>query len=188
MTRKNASSAPPSTPSWQATREILKTRARALARPRDRQQTSGETFDVVEFRLAQERYAIERAHVREVYPLKELTPLPCTPNFILGIINVRGQILPVLEVKKFFDLPETGITDMHMVIIVHSEGVELGILADAISGVRSIAISDLQPSLPTLTGIRSQYLKGITDQRVVILDVPKILADPKIVVDEEVEK
>jgi purine-binding chemotaxis protein CheW len=168
--------------------EILKARARILARPAKRDDDAqGEILNVIEFRLAQERYAVEQKFVREVYPLKELTPLPCTPGFVLGMINVRGQILPVINVKKFFDFPEAGITDLHMVIIVHTEEMELGILADAVTGVRSIPQNLCQPSLPTLTGIRSKYLKGVTDQHVVILDVPSILNDPKTIVNEEVE-
>jgi purine-binding chemotaxis protein CheW len=169
-------------------REILKTRARALAQPRKHDQDAdGQTLSVIEFRLAQERYAVEQKHVREVHPLKELTPLPCTPAFVRGMINVRGQILPVIDVKKFFDLPEAGITDLHMVIIVHSKEMELGILADAVTGVRLIPQGVCQPSLPTLTGIRAQYLRGVTDQHIAILDVPSILNDPRIVVNEQVE-
>lgn len=169
----------------EAAKEILKSRARAMARPFETKET-GETLEVIEFRLAQEKYAVEQSNVREVYPLKELTPLPCTPPFILGIVNVRGQILTVIDIKKFFDLPEAGLTDMHMVLIVHAGDVELGILADVVTGGRSIPLDSLQPSLPTLTGIRARYLKGVTNQHVAVLDVPSILADPKILVDEEV--
>jgi purine-binding chemotaxis protein CheW len=131
---------------------------------------------------------VEQKYVREVHPLRELTALPCTPAFMLGMINVRGQILPVIDVKKFFDLPQAGITDLHMVIIVHTEEMELGILADAVAGVRLVPQSSCQPALPTLTGIRAKYLKGVTDQHVVILDVPSILNDPKTIVNEEVEE
>ena len=164
-------------------KEILKTRARILARPAKRDDDGqGEILNVIEFRLAQERYAVEQKYVREVHPLRELTPVPCTPGFVLGMINVRGQILPVIDVKKFFDLPETGITDLHMVIIVHTEEMELGILADAVTGVRLVPQALCQPSLPTLTGIRARY------QHMVILDVPSILNDPKTIVNEEVEE
>jgi purine-binding chemotaxis protein CheW len=69
---------------------------------------------------------------------------------------------------------------------VHNGDIELGILADAIVGVRTIPLSACQPSLPTLTGIRAQYLKGVTDEQIVILDVPKILGDKKLLVEEEV--
>ena len=126
--------------------------------------------------------------MQEVCPFKELTPLPCTPPFVLGIVNVRGRILPVLDLKKFFDLPEQGLTDLHRLILVRGNDLELGLLADVIVGVRSIPVDSLQPSLPTLTGIRSDYLKGVTAERLVVLDLARILADPKIIVHEEVEQ
>lgn len=167
-------------------RQILKARAKALARPPESRQHTEAALEVIEFGLAQERYAILTAAVREVYPLKDLTPLPCTPPFVLGIINVRGQILPVIDIKKFFDLPQQGITDLHKVIIVHNEEMELGILADVIIGLRVMPVNALEPSLPTLTGVREEYLKGVTADRLVVLDVAKILADPKIIVNEDV--
>ena len=166
--------------------EILRARARALARPPE-DAPAAALLDVLEFRLAQERYALETRYVREVCPLKDLTPLPCTPPFVLGIVNVRGRIVPVLDPKKFFDLPEQGLTDLHRIIVVEGSEVEFGLLADATVGVRSIPADTLQPSLPTLTGIRSEYLKGVTAERLVVLDVGRILADPKIIVHEEVD-
>ena len=141
---------------------------------------------MLEFRLAQEHYALEDRWVQEVCPLKELTPLPCTPPFVLGIVNVRGRILPVLDLKKLFDLPEQGLTDLHRIVLVRGNDLELGLLADVIVGVRSIPADSFQPSLPTLTGIRSDYLKGVTAERLVVLDLARILADPKIIVHEEV--
>ena len=167
--------------------EILRARARTLARPPDDAPAAATLLDVLEFRLAQERYALETRYVREVCPLKDLTPIPCTPPFVLGIVNVRGRILPVLDLKKLFDLPEQGLTDLHRIILVEAHEVEFGLLADATVGVRSIPADTLQPSLPTLTGIRSEYLKGVTAERLVVLDVGRILADPKIIVHEEVE-
>jgi purine-binding chemotaxis protein CheW len=100
---------------------------------------------------------------------------------------VRGRIVPVLDVKKFFDLTEQGLTDLHRIILIRGNHLELGLLADVIVGVRTIAVDNLQPSLPTLTGIRSEYLKGVTTERLVVLDLARILADPKIIVHEEVE-
>jgi purine-binding chemotaxis protein CheW len=168
-------------------REILRARARALARPRQKQQDASTLLELLEFSLADERYALESRHVQEVQPLRDLTPLPCTPPFVLGIVNVRGRILPVLDLKKFFELPEQGITDLHRIILVRGHDLELGLLADVIVGVRTVRADSLQPSLPTLTGIRAHYLKGVTDERLVVLDLARILTDPKIVVQEEVE-
>src|ERR1700674_394481 len=167
--------------------QILRARAQALARPPAHTPAAGTLLEVLEFRLAQERYALETRYVREVYPLKDLTPLPCTPPFVLGIVNVRGRILPVLDIKKFFDLPEQGLTDLHRIILVGGNDLELGLLADVVVDVRTIPVDRLQPSLPTLTGVRDQYLKGVTAERLVVLDLGRILADPKIIVHEEVE-
>lgn len=170
-----------------AAKAILRDRARALARPRQSTAAPAESLELLEFRLAQESYALETRHVSEVVPLKDLTPVPCTPPFIRGIVNIRGRITPVLDIKKFFDLPQEGLSDLHRVIIVRSNELEFGLLADAISGVQLLALDELQASLPTLTGIRSEYLKGVTAGRVVVLDLDRIFADPKIIVHEEVE-
>ena len=167
-------------------RQILLARAQALARTPERTPVAGASLEVLEFRLALERYALEDRWVQEVCPFKELTPLPCTPPFVLGIVNVRGRILPVLDLKKFFDLPEQGLTDLHRLILVRGNDLELGLLADVIVGVRSLPVDSLQVSLPTLTGIRSDYLKGVTAERLVVLDLARILADPKIIVHDEV--
>jgi purine-binding chemotaxis protein CheW len=167
--------------------QILRARAQALARPPEHAREAVTLLEVLEFRLAQERYALETRYVREVYPLKDLTPLPCTPPFVRGIVNVRGRILPVFDLKKFFDLPEQGVTDLHRIIVIGGDEIELGLLVDAAEGVRSIRADGLQASLATLTGIRSEYLKGVTAERLVVLDVARILASPNIIVHEEVE-
>src|ERR1700687_2656174 len=73
-------------------KEILKDRARALARDPRPAETEGGTLEVLEFLLAYERYGIEMSWVRETLPLRDITPVPCTPPFVLGLINVRGQI------------------------------------------------------------------------------------------------
>lgn len=167
-------------------KKILKDRAKRLAHEPERREGKELFIDVVEFILASERYAVESEYVREVCPLKNLTPLPLTPLFVMGIINVRGQILSVINIKKFYDLPEKGITDLNKVIIVHDDDMELGILADAVAGFRSIPVADIQPPLPTLTDIRADYLKGVTKESVVILDLKKMLSDRRIIVHEEV--
>src|SRR3972149_3375343 len=167
--------------------KILKSRAKILAVESEKKAKAEEFIQVVEFLLAYEKYAVASEYVREIYPLKEFTPIPCTPPFVLGIINVRGQILSVIDIKKFFDLPEKGLTDLSKVIILCSETMEFGILADVILGVRNISMSELQTSLPTLTGIREEYLKGVTNDRTVILDAEKLLSDKSIVVHELVE-
>ncbi len=162
--------------------KILRKRARLLAQEAEAIKEEDSYCRVVEFMLANERYALELVCIQEVCPLKELTPLPCTPPFVLGIVNFRGQILSVIDLKKFFDIPGYELTNLNRIIILHSDEMEFGILADEVLGVRSILLSEIQPSMPTFTGIRAEYLKGVTKDRVVILNGEKILADKNIIV------
>ena len=165
---------------------VLRDRAASLAR-QTRPESGAASLEVVVFRVAGETYGVESAHVREVYPLKDLTPVPCTPPFVLGITNVRGQILSVIDIKKLFDLPEQGITDLNRVVVLQSEHMAFGILADTILGARRVPVAELQPSLPTLTEVREQYLKGVTEDRLVVLDAEALLSDRSLVVHEEAE-
>lgn len=174
------------TPETEETARILRERALALALQPDAEQTPEQGIEVIEFGLAHERYAVESSHVREVYPLENLTPLPCTPAFVLGIVNLRGEIVSVIDLRKFFDLPQAGLPDLNKVIVLESASMVFGILADVIHGVRRIPVAEIQPSLPTLTGIREKYLKGITAQRTVVLDAARLLADDDIVVQQQV--
>jgi purine-binding chemotaxis protein CheW len=171
-------------PGLEERRLILSARAKALA-AEPVQDEAGEKIEIVEFLLAYERYGIETSFVREVYPLRDLTPVPCTPAFVLGIINVRGRILSIVDLKKFFDLPEKGLGELNKVIILRSDDMEFGVLADTIVGVRTLPLAGLQASIPTLTGVREEYLKGITKDRMAVLDAGKILADKRITVDEQ---
>lgn len=174
-------------PTGEARQRILGERAKILAGDAGDKSETGEYLEVAEFLLAHEKYAIETRHIREVYSVTDLTPIPCTPPFVFGIINVRGEIVSVIDIKKFFDLPEKGITDLNKAIILQSKGIEIGILVDAVLGVRNIFITEIEGGLPTLTGIRKEYLKGITKDSQVILDAEKLLSDRRIIVDEKVE-
>jgi purine-binding chemotaxis protein CheW len=174
------------TPGPEERRKILRARARSLAvRDETEAKASIQRVEIVEFTLGSERYGVETRFVREIHPLTEFTSLPSTPAFVLGLVNVRGQILSIINLKKLLELPEKGITDLNKVIIVQDGQMEVGILADAILGIRVIPSDELCPSLPTLTGIREEYLKGITKDLLGVLNLESVLADEKLVVDEE---
>jgi len=168
-------------------RTVLRSRAKRLSQEIENAGADEKNIEILEFLLAHETYAIETHFIREVYPMTELTPLPCTPPFVSGLINIRGQILTVIDMKKFFDLPEKGITNLNKVIVVRKNAMELGILADEIIGIRSIPVSELQPPLSTITGIYADYLKGVTGGRTIILDMERFLTDRRLIVHEEVE-
>jgi purine-binding chemotaxis protein CheW len=163
---------------------LLRQRAEALAR-RPPTAASAAAIELLEFRLARDCYALETRHVREVLPLAELAPVPCTPPFVRGVVNVRGRITTVIDLQQFFELPAHGLADLHHVILVRREGLELGLLADAVAGVRTQPLAGLQPPLPGAPGVRPDHLRGVTADRVLVLDLDRMLADPRINVHEE---
>jgi purine-binding chemotaxis protein CheW len=170
------------TPGTEDKKRLLKARAKALSQEIIQEDAGQQYLEVVEFRLVGEVYGIETSYIREVYPLKELVPVPGTPPFFLGITSVRGQILSVIDIKRLFNLPDKGLTELDKIVIVRNGEVELGIRADVILGMRSIPQGDIQPSLPTLAGIREKYLSGITKDAVIMMDIQKLLKDESLIV------
>jgi purine-binding chemotaxis protein CheW len=181
-----------STPTSEQQKAILRERAKVMAyRPLPTRGDAPE-LEIVEFRMAHETYGFESRFIREVYPLKDYCPVPCTPAFVVGLVNVRGQLLSVLDLKKFFGLATQELDNHNQAIILHNsamgnDSMEIGVLADTLLDVRHVARESLQPALPTLTGVRYEFLLGITPQRVIVLDAEKLLSSRDIIVYEEVE-
>lgn len=167
-------------------KRILRERAFELAKPKVENIVVGETMEGLCLLLSEEQYIIDSKYVVEVLPLTELTPLPCTPPFVLGIINVRGRILSVVNLKKFLNLPDKGITNLNRVIVVKNNLIELGILADEVVESKIILIDELQQNLSTLNQSQKEYLLGVTPDFSVVFHIEKFLSDEKIIVNEEV--
>src|SRR3990172_12567895 len=112
-------------------KRILRERAEALAKPVEEARTPTEPLELLVFSLAGERYGIETAQVLEVVPLRGLTPVPCTPPFVLGVVNHRGRIRPVLDLRRLFELATPGVPEGGRVVAVEAGGMTFGIFADA---------------------------------------------------------
>jgi len=166
---------------------ILSQRAKRLARPSTDLLGDLEGASVLEFLIAGEKYGVESSYVSECFQLRDLTPLPCTPRFVRGIINVRGRIVCAIDLDLLLDLPAAESNDRSAVVVLNGAGIETGVLIDAILGVRSIPEGEIRQSLSTLNGIQAEYLKGVTRDNVAVLDVLTILSDPRIRVHEEVD-
>ena len=187
LARTQQNTSPAREPSPEERREVLESRARALAREASSAPDRRQALEIIQFRLADETYGVESVFVREACQLKRFTPLPGAPPFVLGIINLRGEIISVVDLKKFFSLSEKGLGELNKVIIIGDQQMEFGILADAILGESSVPLDAIKPAPPTVTGIGAEYLKGVTSDLAIILDAQRILGDEKIVVHQEAE-
>lgn len=162
-------------------KRILKARARDLARESTASEFA-ESMEVLEFQLGHERYAVETCYVREAHPLDNLTTLPNVPNFVMGLMNIRGEILSVVDIKRFFGLPEKGITHLDKVIVLEFRGMIFGIVADELDGVRRLSTTEMDASRQGPIGIDGDYIQAITTSGLAVLDGRALLTDEKIIV------
>ena len=167
--------------------DVLKARARELARIPEAAEKKAGVLQIIEFEIANERYGFELHSVREVFQTGQLVPVPGTPAFIAGVVNLRGDVLAVVDIRKFFELQEEQPGGTRTIILIENTEMRLGVLADDVLGVRAISHDQLQTSLPTLIGLRADYLAGVTGDGLVVLAATKILSDSRILIYEEVE-
>src|SRR5690606_23299465 len=155
-------------PAPQETRRILRQRALAMAEAAPAIE-HGATLEIAEFQLAHEHYAIETRFIREIGRLDNLTPLPCTPAHVMGIVNHRGEILSVVDLQRFFGLAEKGITYLDKLIVLESGTMRFGILADEIVGVRALPCVELDNARQPPAAMDGNYLRGITRPGLAVL-------------------
>ncbi len=165
---------------------ILRERAQALARPLEAMETLGEVMDLLVLTVAGERYGIETAHVLEAIPLQGLTPLPGAPPVLLGVVNSRGRILPVVDLRRLFGLAGQGVGEGSRTVVVDAAEVAFGIYADAVAGIVRVGSAHLAPPPSALGAGRQRLIRGITGEMVAVVDVEAMARDPRIVVNEEV--
>lgn len=144
---------------------------------------SDERIEVLAFSVAGERYAFETRCVAQVYPMSPVTVIPGVPDFVVGIIAARGEVLSVIDLRSLLDLPLARLDDPAAVVVLQSETMEFGILADDILGIERYPQQTLERTLPTLANIEKTYLKGVAVDRTAILDADRLLSDPRLVVE-----
>jgi purine-binding chemotaxis protein CheW len=161
--------------------EILKRRSKTLSTPKTAMHVE-DTVEIAVFLLGNDLYGFDIEHLREVCTLSDVTYIPCAPNFVVGVINLRGQIIPILDILLFMNM--SGNSDRPCVfnkaIILERNKLVVGFLVDEVIGARQVPVSSLQQILHADDGHKAEYVKGITKERLVVLDAGKLLEDPRL--------
>lgn len=161
-------------------RQLLDERARLLARVPEEPPRAGEELELVGFVLAGERYGIESRFVREVARLTRFTPVPGTPAFVLGVTNLRGEILALFDLRHLLGVTADGVTDLGRIVVLGEHRPEFGLLADAASEILSVPGASLaQPE----AAWGRPYLRGVGPDGVIVLSGEALLGDPQLTVD-----
>jgi purine-binding chemotaxis protein CheW len=138
-----------------------------------------ELNQLISFEVGEEEYGLEILRVKEVIRLREITRLPRAPSFVKGIINLRGDVIPIIDLRDRFGLERQEYTAMTRVIVVDVESRLVGMVVDAASQVVRIPADQIQPPPPIVGGLSAEYIKGVgkLDSRLIILlNIDRILS------------
>ncbi|MBE0597820.1 MAG: chemotaxis protein CheW [Desulfuromonadales bacterium] len=155
----------------------LRQRARELARPQ-RLAESAERLAVIEFELEGQLFACETSWVEEVFRPRELTPLPGAPAPVVGLVNRRGTILSVADLRPLLALSTTAEEALEVVLVLAGEGSLFGFMAARVDVARELFRSDLAPSPATWPEPALRYLQGVLPGAVPLLDARRLLTAP----------
>lgn len=162
---------------------ILEERAAALSRSSEDAE-SGETIGMVVLVVGDERYAVEVQDVQEIEPLDKVTPIPGTPAFWTGVVNLRGSMYPVLDIERYLGLPASEGVEHPKVALVSRAGLSVGLLVDEVAEIRKVRSSEIGP--PVADGSsKAEVVRGVTPDMLSVLDLEALLSDPALVVEDE---
>ncbi len=131
------------------------------------------------FVLGDEEYGIEILKVREIIGVMDITTVPRTPDFIKGVINLRGKVIPVIDLRLKFDMEEAEYTSETCIIVVDIKGILVGIVVDTVSEVTDVVDENIEPAPSFGSSVDTEYIMGMAkvgDKVKILLDINKVLS------------
>lgn len=142
--------------------------------------TDDSTHRWVTFRLANEAYGINVTQVREVLRITEIAPVPGAPDYVIGIINLRGNVVTVMDTRKRFGLQPVDADEQSRIVIIEVDGQEVGILVDSVAEVVDIRESAVEQAPSVGNDDASKYIQGVTSREgelLILVDLNKLLSE-----------
>ncbi|RJX73815.1 chemotaxis protein CheW [Vibrio sinensis] len=143
-------------------------------------QMNDEVLQWVTFQLEEETYGINVMQVREVLRYTEIAPVPGAPDYVLGIINLRGNVVTVIDTRSRFGLVEGEITDNTRIIVIESEHQVIGILVDSVAEVVYLRSSEIDTTPSVGTDESTKFIQGVSNREgklLILVDLNKLLSD-----------
>ncbi len=135
--------------------------------------------DFISFAIGDEQYGVDIMAVREIKGWSSVTHLPNQPDYMRGVLNLRGVMVPIIDLRCRFGQGRTDTTPLHVVIIVQIDGRQVGLLADRVLDIVSLEPSQVQPVPRVANGVRASFLAGlitIDDAMLALVDLPSLLS------------
>lgn len=144
------------------------------------EQAAGRERQIVVFSLGSETYGVDIASVREIIPVQKIVSVPRAPDFVEGIINLRGRVIPVLDLRKHFGFEQKKGDPSQRIVLVEAGQESIGVIVDAVSSVLRISDESVEPAASVIVGAEIEYIQGIAkvdEELVVLIDLTKIISD-----------
>jgi len=172
---------------------VLESRARVLARTGDVASTEQDVLRLLTFSVAEERFGVDLHYIQEIQPLKPKmwSLVPCTPAFIVGAVNIRGRIYSLMNIAAYLEIGAEADMEKAHVLLIRGETVperrlmEFCILADARPKLEQVPLTAVQPASGTLSAKGQEFIRGVTSDMLMILDLEKLISHSGIIVREE---
>lgn len=143
---------------------------------------------IIAFRLGEEEYGVDVSQIQEIVKMRDITRVPKAPYYIKGVMNLRGNVIPVIDLRKRFSLPFKETTDQSRIIVFDIKGVKFGIIVDAVSEVIRLPKENIEPPPPiAMGGIEASYIRGVgklQNKLIILLDLEKALNLEELVGEE----
>ena len=139
------------------------------------------------FKVGSEIYGLKLKQAKEIIKPPKVTNVPNTEEYILGVINLRGQVIPVINLKNKLGLKEDDIKDLSnaqnkKIVVINIKDMLIGLYVDGVNEVMNLAVEDIEGVADNKTGIRDEYIKGVStfsDSLIIVLDINNLLFDQK---------
>jgi purine-binding chemotaxis protein CheW len=139
-----------------------------------------EVLQFVTFTLNKEQYAVDILNVQEINRITDITKVPNSPDYVEGVINLRGKVIPVINLRKKFCFEEKPTDDTSRIIIMEINGITNGLIVDSVSEVLRVPSSIIEPAPPMSSDLSNNFIKGIAkmeDRLIILIDIDKMLGD-----------
>lgn len=137
-------------------------------------------MQLVSFKLGNELYGIEITKIREIILVGEITQVPETPHYIKGLINLRSSVIPVIDLRARFSLPEADLGEESRIMVLNVGNRTIGIVVDSVNEVLRVAQDQVSPAPPTVASLGNQYMTGLVrldQQLLILLDVDQLFGE-----------
>ncbi len=149
-----------------------------------------ELIQIVSFRIANEEFGIDIIKVQEIIRMVDITRVPNTPNYVIGVINLRGKVIPIIDMRRRLNLLETPYTKDTRIVVIEEDRKVVGFIVDSVSEVLRISKNITEPPPPMVSGISSDFINSIAKlegRLLILLDLEKVLMSDEVEEKESVE-